>query len=179
MPMPTARPVSVQRLARPGLIGLLLLGLALSAQAQWKWKDASGKIQYSDLPPPSGTPDKDILQRPTPPRLQIQVVPSGGAASVPESPARAASTPSRAELEQQARQKQQEQEALAKAKEEERRIAAQRRDNCARAQDNLKLIESGVRLGRPNERGENIPMDDKQRADELQRTRAVIASECR
>ena len=39
--------------------------LPLPAEAQWKWNDKGGHIQYSDLPPPAGTPDQDILSRPT------------------------------------------------------------------------------------------------------------------
>ena len=35
-------------------IALLLLSLASTAAAQWKWRDANGKVQYSDLPPPAG-----------------------------------------------------------------------------------------------------------------------------
>ena len=35
--------------------------IALPAEAQWKWRDKGGHVQYSDLPPPAGTPDQDIL----------------------------------------------------------------------------------------------------------------------
>jgi hypothetical protein len=178
MPNPNTAP-ALQRLT---LAALLMLAVALPAQAQWKWKDASGKTQYSDLPPPSGTPEKDILQRPPGQKLQVVVVPTGGAAataSAPASAARAASAPTKAELDQQAKQKQQEQELLAKQKEEDRRVAALKRDNCSRAQEYLRMLDGGGRLSRPNEKGENIPMDDRQRAEQQQRTRAVIASDCR
>lgn len=42
---------------------LVLLGIALSAsaQAQWKWRDASGQINYSDQPPPVSVPAARIL----------------------------------------------------------------------------------------------------------------------
>ena len=56
------RPRAVLTLA---LLGALVGGLAaLPAQAQWKWRDKSGQTQYSDLAPPAGTPEADILQRP-------------------------------------------------------------------------------------------------------------------
>jgi len=161
------------------LLATLMLCIALPAQAQWKWKDAAGKIQYSDLPPPNGTPEKDILQRPPGQKLQVFVLPPGGAASA-AAPARSASAaPSKAELEQQAKQKLQEQEQSAKQKEEDRRVAQQKRENCSRAQENLRMLEAGVRLTRQNDRGENIVIDERQRTEEIQRTRMVATNECK
>ena len=66
----TARTQRVRVLFMPRLTLLLvlaLLGSLLSgnAFAQWKWRDKAGVVQYSDLPPPNGTADKDVLQRPT------------------------------------------------------------------------------------------------------------------
>ena len=162
------------------LLAALLLGAAGSALAQWKWRDAAGKIQYSDIPPPAGVPEKDILQRPPGARAPI-VVRSLDAASAPAAPASAAvpAAPGRAEQDQQARQKQ-EQEALArKQKDEEKRLAEQRADNCRRATSSLRALEDGVRISRRNEAGETVFLDEKQRAEEMQRTRAIMASECR
>ena len=166
------RPLSVAALA------LLMLVLAFPAQAQWKWRDGGGKIQYSDLPPPNGTPEKDILQRPAGLKPLVVVRPFGTPV-VASAPASTASVPGKAELDQQAKQKQQEQEAAAKQKEDERKLALQRRDNCGRAQDNLKLLQDGVRLTRANDKGESVVLDERQRADEIQRTRNVMTSECR
>src|SRR5450755_1193541 len=70
----TCAPLSMQHfttMARPfaALLAVLAAGLlALPAEAQWKWKDKGGHVQYSDLPPPPGTPDQDILTRPSGPR---------------------------------------------------------------------------------------------------------------
>jgi hypothetical protein len=36
----------------------------VQAQTQWKWRDKTGRTQYSDLPPPSAVPEQDILARP-------------------------------------------------------------------------------------------------------------------
>jgi len=169
------------RLAALTLLALLAAG---PAQAQWKWRDASGNVQYSDLPPPHGVPESDILQRPPSARKErIVIVPYGAASSAAAAAAAsAASAPARAgtkaESDLQARQKA-EQEALSKQKEEERRQAEQRQQNCRSAKDRLSLLEQGVRIKRTNERGEAIVLDDAQRSDELQRTRAIIASECR
>ena len=163
-------------------LGLLACSIALPAQAQWKWRDAGGKIQYSDMPPPKGTPDKDILQRPAgskqPPVIVLPFGAAGGATAA-SAPSPAASGSSKAELDQQAKQKQQEQEQAAKQKEDERKVTQLRRENCTRAQDNLRMLQEGVRISRLNERGENVVIDERQRAEETQRTRLVIGSECR
>jgi hypothetical protein len=45
-------------------IGLIFIALTVGcrpALAQWKWRDSSGIVHYSDLPPPAGTPAQAIL----------------------------------------------------------------------------------------------------------------------
>lgn len=168
-------------LFRSTLAAALLLALAAGAQAQWKWRDAAGKVQYSDLPPPQGTPEKDILQRPPGQRQPIVVRPVGQpvapVASAPASPA--ASAPSKAELEQQAKQKQEQEQLAKKQKDEEKRVAEQRADNCKRATANLRMLEEGTRVTRRNDAGETVYLDERQRTEEMQRARGLIASECR
>jgi hypothetical protein len=164
---------------RQALLVLLCLAAAGAAQAQWKWRDAKGNMQYSDMPPPAGTPEKDILQRPNAARRIIVVAPPGTPASAASAAQPAASAPSKAEQEAAARQKQNEDNEAAKKKEEERRISAQRRDNCVRAQANLRELQSGTRLTRTNEKGERVFMDEAQIASEVNRARDVITSECR
>ena len=166
-------------LRRVGFVGLLTLCLSVPAHAQWKWKDAAGKVQYSDLAPPPGTPDKDILQRPAGQKLQVFVIPPAGSASAAAAPAPVASGPSKADQDAQARQKQQEQEQAANQKEQVAKQAQQKRENCSRAQDNLKMLQDGVRINRLNEKGERVILDDAQRAEEMRRTQGTIASECR
>lgn len=161
-------------------ISVLCLLAVGAAEAQWKWRDAKGNLQFSDLPPPAGTPDKDILQRPYVPKPPVVVTPVGAAASQPAAaPAPTASAPSRAELEAAAKQKREQEQLAAKQKEEDRRVAAQRRENCARAQANLRDLQSGQRLARTNDAGERVFMDEAQIAAEVGRARDLITSECR
>lgn len=176
-----SRPLTIKGL---GLSVLLLLScIALPAQAQWKWRDAGGKLQFSDLPPPQGTPEKDILQRPKNQQQErIQIVPYGSgsaSASAASAAAPVSSGPSKAELDKQTREKQQEKDALVRQKQDEAKQAEQRRDNCVRAKENMKLLQDGVRLTRQNDKGEPVVIDDRQRAEEVARTRNVIESECR
>jgi hypothetical protein len=154
---------------------LLALGAAVSlpAAAQWKWRDASGRTQYSDLPPPAGTPEANILQRPAP---SASARPAA-AASAPASAPPLALKPGDPELE--AKRKQAEDEEARKKKIEENRVAAAQAENCTRARGQLAALEQGQRIVRYNAKGEREYLDDKSRAEETQRLRGVIASDCK
>lgn len=160
-------------------VAMLCLLSVGAAEAQWKWRDAKGNVQYSDMPPPPGTPDKDVMQRPYAAKPTIVVGPQGQPASAASAPSPAASAPTRAELEAATRQKKEQDSEAAKRKEEERRVAEQRRENCVRAQANLRELQNGQRLTRTNDKGERIYMDQVQIAGEVNRTRDIITSECR
>jgi len=159
------------------LIATTLLITALPAHAQWKWKDANGKIQYSDMPPPAGTPDGNILQRPAgAPPIQIVTLQDGKPVNVAAAPASAASAaPTKAELDAQAKKRQDQADQLAKQKADEAKLAAQKRESCARARDNLAILESGQRL-RTGQNGDF--MTDEQRVSEMQRTRSIVSADC-
>lgn len=177
---PHRKPLSLALL--PLGLGALMLLAAGPALAQWKWRDAAGKVQYSDLPPPAGVPEKDILLRPPGQRQPVVIRPFGQEAAAPAAapvPASQASAPSRADQERQAKAKQEQEQQARKQKEEERRVAEQRAENCKRASSHLRMLEDGVRISRRNEAGETEYLDERQRAEETQRTRAVISSDCR
>ncbi|MEJ6000120.1 DUF4124 domain-containing protein [Paucibacter soli] len=173
--------MSAPRIANPPagfrrlIVCLALLALAGTAQAQWKWRDAAGNVQYSDLPPPAGVAEKDILQRPPNQRPRIVVTAVG--ANAASAPAAAASTAARPDPDVSSRKKL-ELEQTAQRAEEERKIKAQKAENCKTAQDQLRLLEDGVRISRKDERGERVYLDDQQRATEAKRARAVIAVDC-
>jgi len=161
---------------RPGLwllVAALCLTASLPAAAQWKWRDKVGQMQYSDLPPPAGTPEADILQRPLPTAPRPAAAGSAAAASAPL----LAPKPGDPELE--ARRKKTEQEEAARKKAEDDRIAVAKVDNCTRAKVQLKAIDDGQRMSRINTKGEREYLDDKGRAEEAQRSRNVIANDCK
>src|SRR5690242_13606770 len=94
--------------------------LAVPAHAQWKWRDKNGQTQYSDLPPPAGVADSDILPRPTatPRRAPAGAPAASGAAS--GAPALA---PKGSDPELEAKRRKTEQEANDKKKAEDEKIA--------------------------------------------------------
>lgn len=172
-------------MVRPFATVLALLAatlLSLPAEAQWKWRDKSGHTQYSDLPPPAGTPEQDILLKPGMQKSRVSVVQTTPASGVPAAASGAASgvlTPRSVEPELEAKRKKQEADAAAKVKADEARVAAARADNCMRAKSQMATLDSGIRVVRANEKGEREILDDKQRADEVKRTRDTIATDCK
>lgn len=153
---------------------LLGAAAALPAAAQWKWRDKGGQIQYSDLPPPAGVSDGDILQRPG--SAQRRMAAAQAAASAASG---AASGPRLVDPELEAKRRQGEQEKDAKLKAEQDKIAAARADNCTRAKSYMRTLDDGMRISRVNDKGEREILDDKARAEEARRTREVIASDCK
>jgi hypothetical protein len=148
---------------------LLLSALAAGAQAQWVWRDAAGQIHASDLPPPRGTPDKNIVQRPA---AQARV------ATPPPAAASAAASATGVDAALEARRKKAADDQLAQRKLQDEKNAAVRAENCQRARDQMRGLESGQRMQRTLPNGEREILDDAQRAAESQRVRSVIASEC-
>ena len=163
------------------IIGFAVAGLAsvAPAVAQWKWYDKNRQVQYSDIPPPLGTPDKDIVQRP---KIAQEALTAATPASGPTSTVPAV-TPKTVEPELEAKRRKAEQDVAARAKADakvaEDRVAALRTENCNRARADIRTLDDGGRLARSNARGEREILDDRQRADELRRTRDLIAALCR
>jgi hypothetical protein len=158
--------------ALPALLcAMCLTLLAQPAAAQWKWRDANGRVTVSDLPPPRDVPPQNILQRP-----DTVVRP----AAMPASAAASAPTPAPAvDRELQARRDAAAQEQAAREKAEAAKLADQRAENCRNARQHLAALDSGQRLARFNDKGEREILDDRQRAAESRRARDVIASDCR
>ena len=169
-------PTSNVRWSAAALAVLLIGGLAPPAAAQWKWRDRSGQMQYSDRPPPAGTPDAAVLQRPgAMARTQQPLVPA--AASAPGLAAPPSPRASEPELE--ARRRKAEQDEAARKKLDDERQVVLRAEHCSRVRGQLRALDDGMRIARVNENGERVVLDDDARAAETQRVRAILDADCR
>lgn len=150
------------------------LGTSTDALAQWKWRDSSGVVQYSDRPPPPGTPQSAILSQPSSYRA-----PPAPAASTPAPPSE--ELKEAAELDARKRKAEEEEKArlAAQKKAEEDRQAKVRAENCERARSYQRSLNDGIRIARVGENGEREILDDAARAAEQRRTQDLIAKNCR
>jgi hypothetical protein len=181
----------------------LLLAASLwagAALAQWTWLDKDGRKVYSDTAPPATILDKNIIKRPggqagaansaadTAAAAKAKVITDGVAsdqaisAALPAlAPQAGTSTPKLSNLDKELEKKKKEKEAAeaAKRKEEEQRVAKANIETCARAKTAKTTLDSGVRIGTTNAKGEREVMDDAARATESRRVQGIIDSSCR
>ena len=170
---------------RPHLICVFaaaLCVLSLPASAQYKWRDKAGVVQYSDMPPPLGTPEKDVLAQPAAAVRKSAPAASTASAAAP-APAPgvtvSAPPPKSGEPELESKRKKAEQEQAAKAKAEGDKQAAAKAENCVRAKAYQKTLDDGLRVSRTDGKGEREILDDKGRAEESRRVKNIIGSDCK
>jgi hypothetical protein len=161
---------------------LLCAPLALgwsAAEAQWKWRDKGGQLHVSDLPPPADVAEKDVLQKPPSASTVRRNQAAAEAAAAGASAASAAADKPRVDPELEARMKRAEYERQQQQKRVDEQNAAAQAQNCKTAREQLRTLESGMRIARTNEKNEREFLDDKERAEATQRARNTIASDCR
>ncbi len=169
-----------------GAAVLLLAGSAAHAQA-YKWKDANGRIVYSDQPPPRGTPAANILKAPKGFPAPTAAEPPAGAAAAtdpagtkPAAGASPAATPkapmTTAEREADFRKRQAENQKKAQEAEKKAAEESQRQAQCNSLKQNLAALESGQRMVRTDSNGERVFIDDAERARDIQKARQDLAA---
>jgi hypothetical protein len=170
-------------LAKLGGVTALGFVLVFPAQAQWKWRDASGRVQYSDAPPPANVSPPQILKRPAG-DMGRAAAPMGSASTAALTAANASAAASqenskRVEPELEAKRRKAELEEVEKKKQEQAKIDVAKSDNCARARNYLRTLQDGIRIAQVNSKGEREILDDKTRGKEASRAQTTISSDCK
>ncbi|MDK9725279.1 MAG: DUF4124 domain-containing protein [Sterolibacteriaceae bacterium MAG5] len=140
---------------------LMVFHSLLASAQMYSWKDAKGKIHYSDEPPPDQLPVRKVAPPPPP----------------AADPAALQRTLAERENESRKRQKSA-QEAAAKA-DKERADGEERRANCEKAQGNLKSIESGQVRFTIDSKGERVALDGAVREAELANAKRSVDTWCK
>jgi type IV secretory pathway VirB10-like protein len=151
-------------------LGATLLFLAATAaQAQYVWIGPGGTRQYSDRPPPPGTPASKIVKSPG--RAAPELAPAPAATPVEPVAANPAAKPmppkgpptlAEQEAAYRARAKARD-EANLKAQEEAQR-ARQLAERCNAARETQAQLASGTRIARYGQDGQKSYMTDAERA---------------
>ncbi len=149
---------------KTGFIAALVLVMVSSPLAwgqAYKWRDADGRIQYTDTPPPPGAKDVQQLRKP----------PSGPTSN----------SPSKSIAEQDAAfrkrliEKQETEAKQAKAAEE----AKVRARNCEQAKGQVAALDAGGRMVKLNAQGERIALDDAERAQSRAEALKAVEDWCK
>lgn len=160
----------------------LLLLAAAGAHAQYAWIGPNGTRQYSDKPPPTGTPASKILKSPgmsTTLAVEPTVEPVDGAAKAEPAKAGAAKGP-QSVADREAAYKER---MKAKAEEEQKaqqeaQQNKQKEQACAAAREAQAQLASGMRMAQIDKNGERGYMNDAERAARAQRANEALAN-CR
>jgi hypothetical protein len=128
---------------------IALFAAAASAQ-QYKWTDKDGKVRYGDVPPAGASAA----------RLKAPNTGYAPPAAAPDS------------KKEEAKKKAPEKQAMTEEQ------VQMKRDNCARAQESLRTLESGQRISRIDAKGERYYLEDAEIAQETAKARQSVQHWC-
>jgi hypothetical protein len=147
------------------VLALALIAVTGTATAAvYTWKDASGRVHFSDTPPPNS---------------DAKSVKGATGSSVAETEASQPVAKTWQEKEQESRQKKAEQAQADEKKKADQARAAEKERYCASLRKNIAMLERGGRVGSPNESGEFEFYTDEQMAAKAEQARAQLARDCK
>lgn len=188
-----SRPRSPSAFLAPAALMLASALLAGAASAgTWQWRDASGRMVYSDLPPPPEVRTSQIVRAP----VSAQVPPAGAAAAadsatdagdVPRATGMAAAAtaaPAAAkphswiEKEAEFRKRTLERQEAERKEQAQRDQAAASARACEQSRATLRTLESGMRMTTIAPDGERQVLDERERTRRIEELRSGIARDC-
>jgi len=140
----------------------LLAAASGGAWAQYVWLDAKGVKQYSDMPPPPGTPANRMLRGP------------GAYPASPSAAQESPAAPGLAERNAAFQKRRMEQAERERRESEQARQDAERARNCDQARAYNRALASGERISRVDQNGEHSYLSDAQRAQEAAATQRIV-----
>ncbi len=171
-------------------IVLALVCTAAGAASHYQWRDGSGRMVYSDMPPPSDVKAVQILRRPpsAPAAADSQpaVAPSApsaatpGTVSAPPAPT-ANAAPGNSIVERDAQFRKRRTERMeAETKQQEKTLLAEKTARaCEDMRASLRTLESGARVNRVDANGVRQFVSDVERAQHGAELRRTIAQDCK
>ena len=166
---------------RPRLFRLaaaLLLCCAGAAQAQFVWIGPNGTRQYSDQPPPPGTPRSKILKAPGQPAPAQLAPPAPSTPETATDTAKPKGPPTLAEREADYRKRAKAKEDADRKSEQEAKQAAARTAHCENLRKDKRVIDSGIRIVDIGPDGKRRYLNETERAA-LNEANVKQMGECR
>lgn len=151
-------------------IAALLFLAAAGVQAQYVWIEPNGTRQYSDRPPPPGTPANRILKAPG--RVLLPPAP------VEEAAPAAKPAPTLAEREAAYRERSKLRTEQERKDEEETKRQRALAERCATARENQAQLASGTRIAQYGQDGERRYLSDEERSARMARANQAL-QDCR
>jgi hypothetical protein len=140
----------------------LLAAVSSAALAQYAWVDANGVKQYSDMPPPPGTPANRVLRN------------AGAHPASPSATQESPAAPGLAERNAAFQKRRMEQAERERKESEQARLDADRARNCDQARAYSRALASGERISRVDQNGEHSYLSDAERAQETAATQRIM-----
>jgi hypothetical protein len=162
---------------RPASLSLcLLLAVAAPAMAQYIWIDAKGVKQLSDRAPPPDVPANRILKAPGKPMFNPNAPAPEAEETADTSEPKAKAAPTLAERNADFAKRQKQAAEAAKKTADDNARKASDAANCAAARSNQQALDQGLRMTTYNQAGEQVYMDDAQRANASRRNQEVLSN---
>lgn len=153
------------------LLALCLLIAPASADL-YKWTDETGKVHYSDQPPPSTVKKPETIKQPKPAATSPAAAAEGGKAAK-------AAPKTAAEQEMEFRKRRLEAAETEAKAEKDAQAAEEKKRNCERSRAQVASLETGGRITRYGPNGEQIYLNDGEIAKELASARKTADSWCK
>lgn len=152
------------------MVLLMMFGMNAFAEIN-KWVDENNQIHYSDQPPPASAKTQKLRSSSD---TRGSADASGAtASSAPAAPKTIAEREAELRKAQQAKKEAADKDAQKQANEEASKAP------CAAAQQNLRTLESGIRIRVFTANGESSYMDDEQRRQRIVKTQQDISTFCK
>ena len=177
---------TLQRCILLASAAVLMATAGAAGASQYQWRDAGGRMVFSDQPPPASVPPARIIKAPVP--VAAPAAPAAGAAAASlaspppaASPATAspigrASSSADQELAFRKRMEERAEQEKKAAEAAERQLKLAKA--CADAQGDIRALESGQRISRINAAGEREFLSDAERAQRLSSARKSVSERC-
>lgn len=161
------------------LLAAALAAVPASASAQWQWRDASGRMVYSDVPPPPNI--TRLVKAPGQASGEYKPVEAApaNAEGAPARPGAIKATAAPAPTAEEAFQKRRTERLEAAAKEAQKEAEAnERATRCAQLRNYAQGLQQGIRTGVMTADGGVQYLGGEQRQAEIVKTNAYIEKDC-